>query len=177
MRLRGSVGIQNQSRNDFLSDMAQHLMLPRPDWNALGPYINQSFRDRLSEIDHDLVLQFFPPDPLLRHQFPYGFWSVCMRLRHTRMLYKKSVLDLYDPTNLQFVQPGPMHLEMLRRARARSFSSGLDALVKECDRHLAESEKKKHSKYIHDLGNRVDASLRHFNVTWKKLGKAVAFVP
>jgi len=155
--------------NVWLLQMRDHLMEPRPDWNRLGPYVPRWFRDRMSEIDPDLTLQFWPPQP----RMPAGFWSICLKLPHTRLLWKKSVMDLYDPMTGRYTPPDARHLKMLRYARNLSMRDGTEEMIRQTDRDLAEATKAKHFACKDRLGDAIERSLSRRGITWRHFGKTV----
>ena len=120
-------------RNSFMPE--------RTEWNRLGPRVPQWFRDKLRDIDRQLVLQFIPPMTVVGHegcspqQFPYGVWVICRRMRRTRFLYKEWVHSLSDDAG-RFVRPGPSMVRIIRMVKNMSRDKHRGRLMSWCDEQI-----------------------------------------
>ena len=95
-------------------------MMPRPDWNEIGPPIPDWFEQDLKEIDENLCLQFMPPDysdpdGVDHNQFPYGVWVICTYLEGSEWLLKRWTWHLSDAQGF-FSPPDGGTLAILRHA-------------------------------------------------------------
>lgn len=144
------------------------LMMPRSDWNEIGPTIPDWFEADLKEIDEYLCLQFMPPnyvdpDGVDHNQFPYGVWVICRYLPESEWLLKRWTWHLADARG-HYSPPDGNTLAILKYAydcyRANvepNFEEMLDAHVTR-----VRSDKKEKSKA--ERSNKLMDTIRKHNL-------------
>ena len=146
------------------SRFREYLMPERPDWNMVGPTIPGWFRDRLPEIDPDLVLQFIPPDTFTKggcdgSTFPLGVLTVCRRLRQTGWLFKRWVYGMIDKHGLPVPPSWPL-LNALRIAHFDHVNYNAGRLEQQLDRHCHQLKMATTDKSKNRLRERIDNQMR-----------------
>jgi hypothetical protein len=155
--MRHPMGPHNPACEERQPRMDKKVMPPRPDWNALGPYISKRWRAALARISPRLTLQYFPygviPGTGVR-----GFWAVCMRLPRSRMLYKQTVLSLTDGRGrVQHPDWGMLH--ELKHAWHTQRHEGMDAIFDSIDAEMEGEQGEIEQREFEALYDKVERDL------------------
>ncbi len=144
------------------------LMMPRPDWNKIGPKVPGWFRAKLKQMDRYLYLQFMPPnyvdpDGVDHQQFPYGVWTICRYLPHSRWLLKRWTWHLADAQG-NYSPPDGNTIAILKYAydcyRAKvepNFEEMLDS-------HVAQLRAEKKDQSKNERSNKLMDTIRKHNL-------------
>ena len=144
------------------------LMMPRPDWNRIGPKIPKWFRAKLKKLDKYLYLQFMPPsyadpDGVDGNQFPYGVWTICRYLPNSRWLLKRWTWHLSDAQG--FYSPPDGNTVAILKYAYDCYRASVEPNFEEMlDSHVAQLKDTGKAASKAERSNRVMDTIRKHNL-------------
>lgn len=155
------MGAGNPAALESVERMTRKLMPPRPEWNAVGPYITKRWRAALKRISPRLVLQYFPYG-MLPGTSRQGFWAICWQMPMTKLLFKQSVMSLIDQFG-RFQAPSYEMLAAIKRGMWKSKHEGITAEMDALDLKLDAADQKRAKSQGDDLYDSIMRSLTKLN--------------
>lgn len=153
-----------------------NLMVPRRDWNRLGPHIPCWWKLRLRRIDPQLALQFMPAaDPghydegIDRRFFPNGVWVICRKLKRSGLLFKQWVWSLTRP-NEPWRPPGYDVLRLIHMSRNLHRHHRLHEIEDHLDRCAEALGKEGYARQRRWLCEQVADTCRKLSISKRSLG-------
>lgn len=161
------MGPNNPGSFEPVQRVTRKLMPPRPEWNLLGPYIPRRWREALTKINKRLVLQYFPSG---------GFWSVCLMMPRTKLLFKQAVLSLTnDKGKSQPPSWGMLHA--IKRGMWAFRHQGMDYELNRLDQRFEAADQKRVGRQSDQLLAAIMRSLAKLDPTSRELGLSRVCVP
>lgn len=161
-----------------------NLMMPRRDWNALGPHVPAWFRRALKRIDPKLELQYMPPaapeavdEGVNRDVFPNGVLMICRRLRRSRLLQKRWVYGMTGRVDDPYCNPSREVLKLVRRARDAWRQKRLDHLAETIDRAASQCNAAANKENRDFWRHRIADTCRRMNATKRSMGRIMVQNP
>lgn len=168
-------GAHNPSSLEAVERMTRKLMRPRPEWNALGPYIPKRWREALLRINKRFVLQYFPMG-VAPGGARNGFWSVCLKLPNTKLLFKQSIMSLVDRFG-RFEMPSFGMLQAIKRGMWSFKHQGMLHELDRADRALDAADQKRTGVENDQLLDNIMKSLARLNPSSRDLNLGRVCVP
>lgn len=173
--MNNPMGAFNPACMEVAERMDKKLMPPKPGWNLMGPYISRRWRDALARINKRLVLQYFPYGKIAGSK-ERGFWSVCLKMPRTKLLFKQAVISLVDD-NGKFSPPSWGMLAAIKRGMWRFRHEGFDAELDTLDRQLDAAGQKRQDEEQTDLFDRIMKTMEKLDPSSRELGLSRISVP
>lgn len=173
--MNNPMGAFNPACMEMAERMSRKMVPPKPGWNLMGPYISRRWREALARINKRLVLQYFPYGKIAGSK-ERGFWSVCLKMPRTNLLFKQAVISLVDD-NGKFSPPSWGMLAAIKRGMWRFRHEGFDAELDTLDRQLDAAGQKRQDKEQINLFDSIMKTMERLDPSTRKLGLSRISVP